>query len=142
MTAISVSRTASVSGPTGIPEEAWQRSQVISRKSATAVSGHLRRFLACPRRDGWPIREVEQSVRLSETQRIAFFELVTTSLKTADTLASTCPADTAITPARRIELLRQRLAAVREATVAIRPALLRFLGALDEQQKIRFAGLS
>ena len=91
---------------------------------------------------GWPIREVEQSVRLSETQRIAFFELVTTSLKTADTLASTCPADTAITPARRIELLRQRLAAIRDATVAIRPALLRFLGSLDHQQKVRFAGLN
>ena len=91
---------------------------------------------------GWPIREVERNVRLSDAQRIAFFELVTTSLKTADTLASTCPADTAITPARRIELLRQRLAVVREATVAIRPALLRFLGALDQQQKVRFAGLS
>ena len=91
---------------------------------------------------GWPIREVEQSVRLSETQRIAFFELVTTSLKTAETLASNCPAETALTPVRRLDDLRKRLAAVREATVAIRPALLRFLGALDQQQKIRFAGLS
>ncbi len=54
MIAISVPRTASVSGPIGIPEEAWQRSQVISRKSARAVSGHLRRFLACPRRDPFP----------------------------------------------------------------------------------------
>jgi hypothetical protein len=91
---------------------------------------------------GWPIREVEQSVRLSETQRIAFFELVTTSLKTADTLASNCPAETALTPVRRLDDLRKRLAAVREATVAIRPTLLRFLGALDQQQKVRFAGLS
>jgi LTXXQ motif family protein len=63
-------------------------------------------------------------------------------LKTADTLASNCPAETALTPVRRLDDLRKRLAAVREATVAIRPTLLRFLGALDQQQKVRFAGLS
>lgn len=91
---------------------------------------------------GWPIREVERNVRLSETQRVSFYELVTASLKAADTLTSTCPAETALTPAGRIDLLRKRLAAVQEATVAIRPALLRFFGALDQQQKVRFAGLS
>jgi hypothetical protein len=66
---------------------------------------------------GWPIRDVERNVRLSETQRVSFYELVAASLKIADTLASTCPADDALTPARRLELLRQRLAAVRQATV-------------------------
>jgi hypothetical protein len=91
---------------------------------------------------GWPIRDVERNVRLSETQRVSFYELVAASLKIADTLASTCPADDALTPARRLELLRQRLAAVRQATVAIRPALLRFFGALDREQRVRFAGLS
>jgi hypothetical protein len=91
---------------------------------------------------GWPIREVERNVRLSEGQRVSFYELVATSLKTADTLASTCPADDALTPTRRLEVLRQRLSAVRQATVALRPALLRFFGALDQQQKVRFAGLS
>jgi len=91
---------------------------------------------------GWPVRDVERNVRLSEAQRVSFYELVTASLKAADTLASTCPADTALTPARRMDLLRQRLAAVREATVAVRPTLLRFFGALDQQQRVRFAGLS
>ena len=41
---------------------------------------------------GWPIREIERGVRLSETQRVSFYELVTASLKAADTLASACPA--------------------------------------------------
>ena len=57
-------------------------------------------------------------------------------------MTSTCPADDGLTPARRVDLLRQRLAAVQQATVALRPALLRFFGALDQQQKVRFAGLS
>ena len=47
---------------------------------------------------GWPISDVERNVRLSEGQRVSFFELVAASLKTADTLASTCPADDALTP--------------------------------------------
>jgi hypothetical protein len=38
--------------------------------------------------------------------------------------------------------MRKRLAAVRAATAAIRPALVRFYGALDQGQKARFAGMS
>jgi hypothetical protein len=49
---------------------------------------------------GWPVREIEGSVRLSEPQRVTFYELVTSSLKAADTLASECPAETALTPRR------------------------------------------
>ena len=91
---------------------------------------------------GWPIREIERGVRLSETQRVSFYELVTASLKAADTLASACPAETALTPAGRMDIMRKRLAAVRDATAAIRPALLRFYGALDQGQKVRFAEMS
>jgi hypothetical protein len=38
--------------------------------------------------------------------------------------------------------LRARLAAVRAATATIRPALTRFYDALDQEQKVRFAGMS
>jgi LTXXQ motif family protein len=90
---------------------------------------------------GWPVREIERDVRLSEPQRIAFYELITASLKAADTLGSACPADTALTPVGRMETMRKRLAAVRAATAAIRPALMRFYEALDQGQKVRFAGM-
>ena len=79
---------------------------------------------------------------LSEPQRIAFYELVTTSLRAADTLAGACPADTELTPVGRMAGLRARLAAVRAATDAIRPALTRFYEALDQGQKVRFAEMS
>ena len=91
---------------------------------------------------GWPIREVERSVQLSEQQRVVFYEFVTASLKAADTLVTACPAATALTPTRRIEVMLTRLAAVRAATAAIRPALTRFYEALDQEQKVRFAGMS
>jgi hypothetical protein len=91
---------------------------------------------------GWPIREIERGVRLSEPQRVAFYELVTASLKAADTLAGACPAETALTPAGRMQAMRARLAAVKAATAAIRPALTRFYDALDQGQQVRFAGMS
>jgi hypothetical protein len=89
----------------------------------------------------WPVREIERDVRLSGPQRVALYELVTTSLKAAETLSSACPAEAALTPVGRLETMRKRLSAVR-ATAAIRPALARFYEALDPRQKVRFAGMS
>jgi LTXXQ motif family protein len=89
-----------------------------------------------------PVRDIERDVRLSGPQRIAFYELVTSSLKAADTLGSSCRAETALTPVGGMELMRKRLAAVRAATAAIRPALARFYETLDQGQKVRFAEMS
>jgi LTXXQ motif family protein len=72
---------------------------------------------------------------------VAFYELVSLSLKAADTLAGACPAETALTPPGRMKQIRARLAAVRQATTAIRPALTQFYEALDQGQKVRFAGM-
>jgi len=41
-----------------------------------------------------------------------------------------------------MDAMRQRLAAVRAATAAIRPALVHFYEGLDQGQKVRFAGMS
>jgi LTXXQ motif family protein len=101
--------------------------------SCEALAGALR---------NWPVREIERDVRLTTAQRVAFYELVTSSLKAADTLASACPGEAALTPVGRMEAMRQRLAAVRAATAAIRPALTRFYDALDQGQQQRFAGMS
>jgi hypothetical protein len=97
------------------------------------------RFVAALR--GWPTSEIEQDLRLSETQRIALYEFVTVSLRTAEALARACPSDTAMTPVRRMAVLRVRLAAVRQATAAIHPALARFYEVLDQEQRIRFAAM-
>jgi len=90
---------------------------------------------------GWPIREIDRGVRLSEPQRVAFYDLVNSSLKAADKLAGTCPAETALTAPVRMASLRARLFAVREAVAAIRPALAQFYEALDQEQKVRFAAM-
>ena len=101
--------------------------------SCEALAGVLR---------NWPVREIERGVELTDAQRVALYELVTASLKSADTLANACPSEAALTPVGRMQAMRQRLSAVRAATAAIRPALARFYEALDQGQKVRFAGMS
>jgi LTXXQ motif family protein len=116
-------------------------SQARSQAAAPPWSGAMCEELATVLR-GWPVREIERDVRLSSPQRVAFYELVTASLKAADTLGGACPAESALTPVGRMDAMRKRLAAVRAATAAIRPALMRFYEALDQGQKVRFAGMS
>jgi LTXXQ motif family protein len=123
------------------PTPSQGRSQARSQAAAPGWSGAMCEELAGVLR-GWPVREIERDVRLSSPQRVAFYELVTASLKAADTLAGACPAETALTPVGRMDAMRKRLAAVRAATAAIRPALMHFYEALDQGQKVRFAGMS
>ena len=110
------------------------------RPSAPGWSGMCEELAAALR--NWPVREIERDVRLAGAQRVAFYELVTSSLKAADTLSSACPAEAALTPVGRMQAMRQRLSAVRAATAAIRAPLARFYEALDQGQKLRFAGMS
>jgi len=121
--------------------EAAAREPTPRQAAAPGWSGAMCEELAGVLR-GWPVREIERDVRLSSPQRVAFYELVTASLKAADTLGGACPAETALTPVGRMDAMRKRLAAVRAATAAIRPALMRFYEALDQGQKVRFAGMS
>src|SRR5262245_14345616 len=87
----------------------------------------------------WPIAEIERGVRLTEAQRVDFYEFVTTSLKAAQKLVASCPSETPLTPVRRMATFRARLAAVREATDATYPALTRFYDVLDQGQRVAFA---
>jgi hypothetical protein len=119
---------------------ATARETAPRQAAAPPWSGTCEEFAAVLR--NWPVREIERDVRLSSTQRVAFYELVTASLKAADTLARACPAESALTPVGRMDAMRRRLAAVRAATAAIRPALVHFYEALDQGQKVRFAGMS
>jgi hypothetical protein len=110
------------------------------RQGARGWSGSCEELAAVLR--NWPVREIERDVGLASAQRVAFYELVTASLKAADTLANACPSEAALTPVGRMQAMRQRLSAVRAATAAIRPALLHFYEALDQGQQQRFAGMS
>jgi LTXXQ motif family protein len=122
-------------------EAAAARTPAPRQAAAGTGSGPMCAELAGVLRN-WPVRETEQGVQLSAPQRVAFYELVTASLKAADTLGSACSAEAALTPVGRMDAMRKRLAAVRAATAAIRAPLARFYEALDQGQQVRFAGMS
>ena len=127
------------------PVEAQERSSRRERWRADANGGREPTLhplgatceqLAAALRD-WPIQRIERDVRLSDSQRVALYQLATASLKAADALA--CPAETALTPVGRLDTMRARLAAMRGAVSTISHALLQFYEALDQRQKQRFA---
>ena len=89
----------------------------------------------------WPISEIERGMHLSDQQRIALYELAASSLRAAEKLSASCPHGEALTPVRRMALLRASLSAVLDAIATIEPTLTRFYQALDEGQRVRFAGM-
>jgi hypothetical protein len=128
--------------------EAEQREQAGSQRSDAngGQNGKVNRWVRiCEDLNAglraWPISEIERGMRLSDQQRIALYELATSSLRAAQKLAGSCPNKETLTPVRRMALLRAGLAAVRDATAAIEPALTRFYEELDEGQRMRFAGM-
>jgi hypothetical protein len=135
-------RTAKRSGERLDRRSSRWRAYASADRSAAAKGwdGVCEQFISALR--GWPIREIEGGVGLSEPQRITFYELVISSLRAADMLAGACPAETALTPAGRMATLRARLDAVRVATALVRPAFTHFYDSLDEAQRVRFAGMN
>ena len=87
--------------------EAAAREGAQRRAPATGWNGACEELAAVLRK--WPVREIERDVRLSSPQRVAFYELVTASLKAADTLDSACSAEAALTPVGRMETAPGRL---------------------------------
>jgi len=128
-------------------------SQESVRRSRSRAYGSSDRDLSPPQWDSiceqwaaalrdWPISRIERTIRLTETQRVALYDVVASSLKAAGTLMTSCPTEIALTPAARMETLRKRLEAVRRATEAIHPALAQFYETLDNNQKTRFAEMN
>jgi hypothetical protein len=120
---------------------AWRAYASTDAKAEANQWGGMCELLTTALR-GWQVGDIERNVRLSEPQRIALYEFMIASLKAADSLATSCPPENALTPVRRMETMRKRLAAVRAAMVAIRPTLLRFFETLDNGQRTRFGAMS
>jgi hypothetical protein len=126
-----------------VPDERRERRRA-SRRKTTAIpaaapptwAGLCQDFTAALRY--WPTREIEQGVQLNEPQRVALYELVTVSLKTAEKLADGCPAEAPITPVHRMAVLRVSLHAVRHAATSMKPRFAQFYGALDHGQRAKF----
>jgi hypothetical protein len=108
--------------------------------SAVPWAGICERYAAALR--DWQVKRLEREARLSDAQRIALYELLAAGLRAAETLAASCPAEDAVTPLARMQLLSRRLGPVRAAGQSMRGALANFYATLDPRQQQRFTQLN
>ena len=85
-----------------------------------------------------PFERIRQAIRPDDEQRAAFDALNQASSKAADLLKANCGAQDSLTPTGRIEAMEQRLNAMLKALDIVQPALERFYGSLNDEQKARF----
>jgi hypothetical protein len=84
------------------------------------------------------IDRIEQQVRPDGRQRAELDALRDATAKAAETLRAACPDQTPITPVARLDTMAKRIAAMLDAINTMRPALARFYGALNDEQKAHF----
>jgi hypothetical protein len=86
----------------------------------------------------WPIEQIADVVEPNAEQRAALEDLKNASAKAIDVLQSACPSELPSTPTGRLEAMQVRLQAMLEAVQIVEPALERFYGLLNDEQKARF----
>lgn len=87
---------------------------------------------------GWPIRQVEARLSLSDSQHAALFDVAAAMYRAADALANACPKEMPLSPPGQFDARRKQVAAFVQAIKDINPVLERFSSALDDGQKTVF----
>jgi ABC-type transporter MlaC component len=88
----------------------------------------------------WPIERIAQTA--NDAQRGLLNDLKSATAEALDILKAACPTALPSTPTGRIDAMRQRLEAMLTAVRIVRPALEKFYGSLNDEQKARFDALS
>jgi len=86
----------------------------------------------------WPIEQIAQTIQPNEPQQAALNDLRDATGKALGMLQSACPTDLPSTPTGRLAAMRTRIEAMVSALSIVRPALDRFYGLLNDEQKARF----
>ena len=89
-----------------------------------------------------PIDRIEAAVRPNDVQRVALSQLRDAVVGAVNLLKTDCPTYQALTPIGRTEAMEQRLGAMMRAVQSVQPALMKFYGSLNDEQKERFNRLS
>lgn len=90
---------------------------------------------------GLPIDLIEQAIEPTETQRGALDEFAAASIKAAQSIKAACPTRISLTAPGRLASMQQRIEAMIAAVATVQPALDKFYGLLDDEQKARLNAL-
>jgi hypothetical protein len=91
---------------------------------------------------GLPIDQIADAIEPTEAQRAALDDLAGASIKAAQTIRATCPAQIAATPPGRLAAMQSRIEGMISAVELVRPPLESLYALLDDEQKARFNALA
>jgi len=89
----------------------------------------------------WPIERIAQTVEPNDAQRAVLDELKAATAQALDILKAACPTALPSTPTGRSEAMHQRLDAMLQAVLTVRPVIEKFYQSLNDEQKARFNAL-
>lgn len=91
---------------------------------------------------GLPIDKIQQALAPNDEQRAALDELGNASVKAAQTIRAACPTTLPLTAPARLAAMEQRIEAMRSAIGIIQPAMEKFYGLLNDDQKAKLIAMS
>jgi hypothetical protein len=91
---------------------------------------------------GLPIDKIQQAINPTDEQRAALDELGNASVKAAQTIRAACPTALPLTAPARLAVMEQRIEAMKSAIGIIQPAMEKFYGLLNDDQKAKLTALS
>ncbi len=91
---------------------------------------------------GLPIDKIQQAISPDDAQRAALDELGNASVKAAQTIRAACPTTLPLTAPARLAAMEQRIEAMKSAIGIIQPAMEKFYGLLNDDQKAKLVAMS
>lgn len=114
-----------------------------SAADPTPQSNQLAQMCGDDSRDiaGLPIDQIQQTIQPNDDQRAALDELANASAKAAQDIKAVCPTTVALTAPARLAAMQRRIEAMIGGMQTIQPALEKFYGLLNDEQKARLTAL-
>jgi LTXXQ motif family protein len=91
---------------------------------------------------GFPVEQFRSAIQPNQDQAAALDDLANASQKAAETIRNSCPNDVALTAPSRLAAMQQRVQAMRDAVSSVKPALDKFYGLLNDDQKAKITALA
>jgi hypothetical protein len=91
---------------------------------------------------GLPVDQIAQTIGPNDAQGTALDDLAAASIKAAQTIRDTCPAQAAATAPGRLATMQRRVEGMISAVGVVRPPLDKLYGLLDDEQKARLNALA
>jgi hypothetical protein len=127
--------------PGGIPAGTAQASPAAL--AANPAPDQLSQMCGNDSRDiaGLPIDQIQQTIAPNDAQRAALDDLANASVKAAQDIKAACPTQVALTAPNRLAAMQARIEAMIGAVGTVQPALDKFYGLLNDEQKARLNAL-